>query len=389
MPAVIPTQSDSPHADTSRSDSALLPRPEPVQLVDQRGTAHADSRYAMPETERLIEGYRQLVIGRRINDQANALVRQGRLAVYPSSHGQEACEVAAALALADSDWLFPTYRDAVAVLARGVDPVEGFVLLRGDWHSGYDPHRHNVATQSTPLATQLLHAVGFAHAAKLRGEDTVVLAMCGDGATSEGDFHEAMNFAAVFHLPVVFLVQNNGYAISVPLSRQSAAPSLAHKAIGYGMPGQRVDGNDLAAMLSVLTDAVASARAGGGPALVEAVTYRIQSHTNADDATRYRSDEEVTPWLERDPIMRMRAYLSNTGALSDGDDAAMHAQAERVATILRDGMNAESVPTASDLFDYVYANRTPQLNEQAAMLADEIERDGLDPAAPSTGGEQT
>jgi 2-oxoisovalerate dehydrogenase E1 component alpha subunit len=274
------------------------------------------------------------------------------------------------------------------VLARGVDPVEGFVLLRGDWHSGYDPHRHNVATQSTPLATQLLHAVGFAHAAKLRGEDTVVLAMCGDGATSEGDFHEAMNFAAVFHLPVVFLVQNNGYAISVPLSRQSAAPSLAHKAIGYGMPGQRVDGNDLAAMLAVLTDAVASARAGCGPALVEAVTYRIQSHTNADDATRYRSDEEVTPWLERDPIMRMRAYLSNTGALSDGDDAAMHAQAERVATILRDGMNAESVPTASDLFDYVYANRTPQLNEQAAMLADEIERDGLDPAAPSTGGEQ-
>ncbi|TAM71129.1 MAG: pyruvate dehydrogenase (acetyl-transferring) E1 component subunit alpha [Microbacteriaceae bacterium] len=412
MPDSVPTQSDSP-----RTDVALLPHLEPVQLIDQHGRArvnrpradapridapHTDAPstdapstdasridgsridvpptgapYAMPDTERLVEGYRQLVIGRRVNDQASALVRQGRLAVYPSSHGQEACEVAAALSLADTDWLFPTYRDTVAVLARGVDPVEAFVLLRGDWHGGYDPHRHNVATQSTPLATQLLHAVGFAHAAKLRGEDTVVLAMCGDGATSEGDFHEALNFAAVFHLPVVFLVQNNGYAISVPLSRQTAAPSLAHKAIGYGMPGRRVDGNDLAAMLAVLTDAVASARTDGGPTLIEAVTYRIESHTNADDATRYRSDDEVAPWRERDPLIRMRSYLGSIGALSDGDDAAMHAQAERVATILRDAMNAESEPRVSDLFDFVYASRTPQLNEQAAMLADELERDAL------------
>lgn len=380
MPNSIPTQSDD-----TQTDAALLPNLEPVQLIDQNGAPRASQpdadasptgiRYAMPDTECLVEGYRQLVIGRRVNDQASALVRQGRLAVYPSSHGQEASEVAAALALADSDWLFPTYRDTVAVLARGVDPVEAFVLLRGDWHGGYDPHRHNVATQSTPLATQLLHAVGFAHAAKLHGEDTVVLAMCGDGATSEGDFHEALNFAAVFHLPVVFLVQNNGYAISVPLSRQTAAPSLAHKAIGYGMPGVRVDGNDLAAMLTVLSDAVTSARADGGPTLVEAVTYRIESHTNADDATRYRNDDEVAPWRERDPLIRMRTYLSSIGALSAGDDAAMHAQAERMATVLRDAMNAENEPRVSDLFDFVYATRTPQLDEQAAMLADELDRD--------------
>ncbi|MEO8907933.1 MAG: pyruvate dehydrogenase (acetyl-transferring) E1 component subunit alpha [Microbacteriaceae bacterium] len=399
MPDSIPTQLPPP--------TLALPALEPVQLIDQSGVAHTDPsgtdpsgtdatgtdanpaglRYAMPDAEHLVEGYRQLVIGRRVNDQASALVRQGRLAVYPSSHGQEACEVAASLGLADTDWLFPTYRDTVAVLARGVDPVEAFVLLRGDWHSGYDPHRHNVAPQSTPLATQLLHAVGFAHAAKLRGEDTVVLAMCGDGATSEGDFHEALNFAAIFHLPVVFLVQNNGYAISVPLSRQTAAPSLAHKAIGYGMPGVRVDGNDLAAMLSVLTDAVTSARSGGGPILVEAVTYRIESHTNADDATRYRSDDEVAPWRERDPLIRMHTYLTGIGALSDGDDAAMHAQAERVATILRDALNAPSEPSASDLFDYVYATRSPQLNEQAAMLADELERDQLETDSLMTGGD--
>jgi len=364
-----------PAPSVTREVAELLPRDEPVRLIDQDGAARADERYAMPKTDRLIEGYRQLVIGRRVNDQANALVRQGRLAVYPSSHGQEAGEVAAALVLDEADWLFPTYRDTVSVLARGVDPVEAFVLLRGDWHSGYDPHRHNVAPQSTPLATQLLHAVGFAHAAKLRGEDTVVLAMCGDGATSEGDFHEALNFAAVFHLPVVFLVQNNGYAISVPLSRQSAAPSLAHKAVGYGMPGQRVDGNDLAALLAVLGDSVASARTGGGPTLVEAVTYRIQSHTNADDASRYRSDDEVQPWLARDPLDRMRAYLRGAGVLSDGDDAEMHAHAERVASTLRDGMNADVEPHPSDLFEHVYAAPSSQLREQSALLADELSRD--------------
>lgn len=351
---------------------SLLPTLEPIQLIDAYGVAHDEGRERMPSLDRLVEGYRHLVVGRRVNDQANALVRQGRLAVYPSSFGQEACEVAAAMVLDDGDWLFPTYRDAVAVITRGVDPLEVFVQLRGDWHSGYDPHSHNVAPQSTPLATQLVHAAGFAHAAKLRGENTVVLAICGDGATSEGDFHEALNFAAVFGLAVVFLVQNNGYAISVPLSRQTHAPSIAHKAIGYGMPGVRVDGNDLAALLAVLQDAVGAARRGDGPTLVEAVTYRIQSHTNADDASRYRSDDEVKPWLERDPVRRLRDHLRAAGSLTDGDDAEIHAQAERVASTLRDGLNAEHDLDAAELFRHVYAKPTTQLAEQAAMLADEL-----------------
>ncbi len=170
----------------------------------------------MPDEGRLLAGYGALVVGRRVNDQANALVRQGRMAVYPSSHGQEACQVAAAMALGAQDWMFPTYREPVALITRGVPPGDALAMLRGVWHGGYDPIEYRVAAQATPLATQLLHAVGFAHAATIRGEDTVVLAMCGDGATSEGDFHEAMNFAAVFRLPVVFFVQNNEFAISVP-----------------------------------------------------------------------------------------------------------------------------------------------------------------------------
>jgi 2-oxoisovalerate dehydrogenase E1 component alpha subunit len=364
-------------------ESYMLPSAEPVLLVDPEGRHVHNDTYPLPDGGALLAAYRELVIGRRVNDQANALVRQGRMAVYPSSHGQEACQVAAALCLGAGDWLFPTYRDTVAVLARGVDPIQALTLLRGDWHSGYDPYERNVSIQATPLATQLLHAVGVAHAAKLKGENTVVLAMCGDGATSEGDFHEALNFAAVFHLPVVFFVQNNQYAISVPLSRQSVAPSLAHKAIGYGMPGERVDGNDLAALLAVLGKAVDRARDGGGPVLVEAHTYRMQSHTNADDATRYRTEDEVAQWVPKDPLPRMRTYLAELNLLDETAEEDIAGEAERVAAVLRDGLNAETQVDPEDLFRHVFSEQTSQLREQAAKLREELSRD--EPAAPGSG----
>jgi pyruvate dehydrogenase E1 component alpha subunit len=365
----------------TRDPDLLLPSPEPVQLVDHHGRPVERSgaaAYAMPDGEALLAAYAALVAGRRLNDQAYALVRQGRLAVYPSSHGQEACQVAAAQVLAEGDWLFPTYRDTVASVARGVDPVDVLVLLKGDWHSGYDPYEKRVAPQATPLATQLLHAVGVAHAARLKGEDTVVMALCGDGATSEGDFHEALNFAAVFDAPVVFFVQNNEYAISVPLARQSVAPSLAHKGVGYGVRGERVDGNDAAALLAVLGDAVARARAGEGPQLVEAHTYRMQAHTNADDATRYRADADVQAWVERDPITRLEALLRERGLLDDAGVAAYAEEAERLAAHTRDGLNLDVEPDPEELFRHVYAVPTPQLLEQAAVVRDEIAREGGD-----------
>lgn len=361
----------------TRDPDLLLPSPEPVQLIDPQGRAGgADTAYEMPGDDVLVRAYAALVASRRLNDQAYALVRQGRLAVYPSSHGQEACQVAAALVLGEQDWLFPTYRDTAAAVTRGVDPVEVLVLLKGDWHSGYDPYEHQVAPQATPLATQLLHAVGVAHAARLKGEDTVVMAMCGDGATSEGDFHEAMNFAAVFNAPVLFFVQNNEYAISVPLARQTVAPSLAHKGVGYGVPGERVDGNDAAALLSVLGAAVARARAGEGPQLVEAHTYRMQAHTNADDASRYRQDAEVQAWVERDPITRLEAHLRGRGLLDDAAVTAYAQEAERLAAHTREGLNLDVEPDPEDLFRHVYAEPTPQLLEQAAQVRDELSREG-------------
>ncbi|GAB5077174.1 pyruvate dehydrogenase (acetyl-transferring) E1 component subunit alpha [Arthrobacter sp. AD-310] len=366
----------------------MLPARHQIQMVapdgtlkpkDEQGT-EPGHEYPVPGDEELLAAYEQLVVGRRVNDQNSALVRQGRMAVYPSSHGQEACQVAAALCLSDGDWMFPTYRDAVAVMARGVDPVQVMTIFRGDWHGGYDPLKHKVGIQCTPLTTQLLHAVGVAHAAKLRGEDTVVLAMCGDGATSEGDFHEALNFAAVFHLPVIFFVQNNKYAISVPLAHQSVAPSLAHKAVGYGMAGERVDGNDVVALLAVLDRAVKLAREGSGPLLVEAHTYRMQAHTNADDDTRYRESAEVAEWRAKDPVTRMRTYLTGRGLLDDDGEARIRDHAETVAAQLREGLSEDVPVDPQDLFRFVFDRQTPQLKEQSAMLADELARD----AAAST-----
>ncbi|GGW18125.1 pyruvate dehydrogenase (acetyl-transferring) E1 component subunit alpha [Streptomyces capoamus] len=356
-----------PPAWQPRMDPApLLPDAEPYRVLGTDAAGKADPGL-------LSRLYAQLVRGRRYNTQATALTKQGRLAVYPSSTGQEACEVAAALALEERDWLFPSYRDTLAVVARGVDPAEALTLLRGDWHSGYDPHAHRVAPLSTPLATQLPHAVGLAHAARLKGDDVVALAMVGDGGTSEGDFHEALNFAAVWQAPVVFLVQNNGFAISVPLAKQTAAPSLAHKAVGYGMPGRLVDGNDAVAVHEVLSDAVRHARAGGGPTLVEAVTYRVEAHTNADDATRYREDAEVEAWRAHDPVRLLERELTARGLLDEAGIEAARQDAETMAAELRDRMNQEPELDPMDLFDHVYAETTAQLREQRALLRAELE----------------
>ncbi|MFF3630161.1 pyruvate dehydrogenase (acetyl-transferring) E1 component subunit alpha [Streptomyces sp. NPDC002164] len=367
LPGAAAYRPTPPPAWKPLTDAApLLPDPEPYRVLGTDAAGDADPGL-------LLRLYAELVRGRRYNAQATALTKQGRLAVYPSSTGQEACETAAALVLEDQDWLFPSYRDTLAAVARGLDPVEALTLLRGDRHSGYDPREHRIAPLCTPLATQLPHAVGLAHAARLRGDDVVALAMVGDGGTSEGDFHEALNFAAVWRAPVVFFVQNNGFAISVPLAKQTAAPSLAHKAVGYGMPGRLVDGNDAVAVHQVLGEAVARARSGGGPTLVEAVTYRMDAHTNADDATRYRTDSEVEAWRTHDPIQLLERELTERGLLDDGVREEARASAERMAAALRERMNADPVLDPMDLFAHVYAEQTTQLREQAALLRAEAE----------------
>ncbi|HET6710277.1 pyruvate dehydrogenase (acetyl-transferring) E1 component subunit alpha [Amycolatopsis sp.] len=352
----------------------LLPSAAPVRFVAEDGSrADRHGPYGEPAEDRLKEAYRLMVLGRRFDVQATALTKQGRLAVYPSSAGQEACQVAAALALHTADWLFPTYRDSVALVARGLKPGEVLTLLRGDAHCGYNPVETRVAPQCTPLATQTLHAAGLAHAMQRRSEDAVALALIGDGATSEGDFHEALNFAAVFKAPVVFFVQNNRFAISVPFEKQSAAAALAYKGVGYGMRSEQVDGNDAVAVLAVLDDAVRHAREGKGPVLVEAHTYRIDAHTNADDATRYRDADEVAKWREADPVKRLEIFLKSRKSLSDSEIEQFAADAEVYAQSVRDTLNAEPRLDPLSLFDHVYAQPTRQLQAQRAALVAELE----------------
>ena len=370
----------------SRSLPAVL-APPPLRLIDDTGHAVAESEsggFTLPALPTLLGLYRQMVVARRFDVQVTALTRQGRLATYPSALGQEACEIAAVASLAPQDWLFPTYRDSIALLTRGVEPKDILASFRGDWHSGYDYPKHRIAPQATPLATQALHAVGLATASKLKRDDTVALTLLGDGATSEGDAHEAFNFAAVWQAPVVFLVQNNQFAISVPLDKQMACRTIADKAIGYGMPGYYVDGNDVAAMYAVVSAAMDRARSGGGPTLIEGLTYRIEAHTNSDDPTRYRKAADVDLWRSRDPIERLEKYLVAQGALTAEVRADIVAAAEQLATTTRDCMSEQAVIDPLELFEHVYSTPRAALAEQRAVLAAEIDGDAAASAALSS-----
>jgi len=356
---------------------SLLPSAAPLQLIDPDGRPGGNpGGLELPKPPILLELHRRMVLGRRFDRQATTLTKQGRLAVYPSSRGQDGCQVGAVLALRDQDWLFPTYRDTVAIVTRGVDPVEALSLLRGDWHCGYDPYQYRVAPQCTPLATNTLHAVGLAHAARLKQQDQVAMVLLGDGATSEGDTHEALNFSAVWQAPVVFLVQNNGYAISVPLAKQTAAPTLAAKGIGYGIPSLLIDGNDAAVVYSAVRGCIERAADGHGPTLIEAVTYRMEAHTNADDAGRYRPADEVETWLARDPITRLEAYLKAAGLLDEQAAQQLAAEAERFAERIRDRMNHDVNVDPAELFTHVYTQPTPALERQRTALLTELEDSG-------------
>lgn len=358
-----------------RADSRTLPSLKPIRLLDNAGHAVHGSEaggFALPDVETLLSLYRQMVLARRFDVQVTALTRQGRLATFPSALGQEACEIGAVAAMESRDWLFSTYRDTIALLTRGIAPAELLAQFRGDWHCGFDQKAHRCASPATPLATQALHAVGLAHAARLRRDPVVALTFLGDGSTSEGDAHEAFNFAAVWQSPTVFVVQNNQFAISVPVSKQTRARAIADKAVGYGMPGFLVDGNDVAAMHAVTSAAIERARVGDGPTLIEGLTYRIEAHTNSDDPSRYRDKRDVEHWKRRDPIERLERYLVSEGALTETIRDEITAAAEQLATTTRDAMNTEVEHDPLELFDHVYANPRRAMAEQRDALAAEL-----------------
>jgi len=286
--------------------------------------------------------YADMVEARTYDRKSMAMQRQGRLATYAPFQGQEGAQIGAAAALRDDDWVAATYRDAALNWRAGYS-WELLILGRtGDERGGQVPEGVNILPPSITVGGHMIHAVGLAWAEMLRGTGRVALTSFGDGATSEGDFHEAMNFAAVYQTPTVFFCQNNGYAISYPVAEQTRSETIAAKAAAYGMPGERVDGNDVVAVLVRVQEAVERARSGGGPTLIEAVTYRMGPHTTADDPGRYREDSEPDDWEARDPLRRVRILLEKAGGWSEEWQSELEEEAShRIEAAVE---AAESVP---------------------------------------------
>ncbi len=349
---------------------------EPVQLIGPDGTPTAEARYHRDlPAETLCWLYEMMVVTRDVDAEFVNLQRQGELALFASCRGQEAAQVGAVACLRKTDWLFPQYRELGVFLVRGIAPGQVGAAWRGTWHGGLNFTTKHCAPISVPIGTQTLHAVGAAMAAQRLEEDSITVAFLGDGATSEGDVHEALNFAAVFKTPCVFYVQNNQWAISVPLHAQTAAPSIAHKAIGYGMPGVRVDGNDVLACYAVMAEAAVRARAGHGPTLIEAITYRLGPHTTSDDPTRYRGQEELERWQALDPIPRFRAYLEGQGLWTQRLEDRIDARCQRLRADLRDAVFAAPDIDVDEVFTAVYAEMTPGLEAQRQQLHAEMLRE--------------
>jgi len=320
----------------------------------------------MPEIspQGVVEAYKKMLFARTADLMIVNYQRQGRIFTYPPNYGQEAISGAVARVMREDDWLVPAFRELGAYLAKGVSLKEIFLYFMGYEDGSRFEGAKNALPMSVPIASQLPHAAGIGYALTYQGSDQVVWAFVGDGGTSEGDFHEALNFAAVWKSPVVFIVQNNQYAISVPFKVQTASEGIAIKAVAYGMPGIQVDGNDFFALTRTFQEAAAYSRSGNGPVLVEAVTYRKGSHTTSDDPTKYRTTEEEQLWDQRDPMKRLSAWLVAEGLWSAEQESSLIEDYKK--EIDRIFIEAENYPPypLEDVFKYMYAEMPMDLKKQ-------------------------
>jgi len=316
----------------------------------------------------LLKLYRTMLLARRFDERMLILQRQGRIGTFGPIRGQEAAQLGAVCTLRPTDWMVPAFREGAAMIWRGT-PLENLLLFWAGREEGAAGATARTLPIAVPVATQLPHAVGIAWAARYKGEDAVVMTFFGDGATSEGEFHEAMNFAGVMQVPVVFVCQNNQWAISTPRARQTRAQTLAQKALAYGMPGLQVDGNDILAVYVAAREAVERARAGGGPSMIECVTYRLAMHTTADDPSRYRDEAEVQLWERREPLLRFTAYLEARGLLDAHKRETLETEVRQEITAAVERFAAMPPPDPLEMFDYVYAQRPPELEAQRRELA--------------------
>ena len=341
----------------------VVPAERDLRRVIGDGEAIPDGEVDGIGEEDLLALYRDMVVLRTYDERSVVYHRQGRVGTYAIFWGHEAMQAGATRALADGDWIFPSYRESAIGLLRGMPPATVLSWWRGHPEGWWDPRQYRVAPITVPIATHVPHAVGFAWGSKLRGESTCAISFFGDGATSEGAFHEGANFAAVMDAPVILLCNNNQWAISTPLSAQTRAETLADKAVGYGMPGVRVDGGDVLAVFEATREAVTRARAGDGPTFIEAVTYRCAPHATADDPSAYIDADRVEQERQNECLGRYERYLRRSGVLTD---AFAEQAREQALAAMRDGIAAAEALPAPDpelVFENAYVDTPPNLRD--------------------------
>jgi pyruvate dehydrogenase E1 component alpha subunit len=352
-----------------------------LSILNEKGKLDKELEPDISE-DMLLKLYRFMVLARMFDDQLLSLQRQGRMGTFAPISGQEAAQLGAVALLRPSDWFVPSFRETGAELWRGRS-LESVILVFAGYAEGASVGKEGEETEqpvnnmpvAVPVGTQILHAVGIGWGIQYREKEDAVMTFFGDGATSEGDFHEGMNFAGVYQCPVVFVCQNNQWAISVPREKQTRSKTLAQKALAYGIPGIQVDGNDVLAVYAAAEEAVDRARSGGGPSMIECVTYRMKMHTTADDPKRYRQEEEVEKWKKHDPISRYRKYLKDKDVLSEKKVEEMEndIQEEIKSAVKRAEERMKDYSDPLQMFDHLYSERPLYLEAQREALAEETE----------------